>query len=329
MRNLFPVITIIGLAISAASQHVSRSAFLRAERTSNEEALRIEPRKLVPLVPRPFRGIVADWHWISALQYVGNEVLAHGGLARVEDLSTLDLRLLGPLLDAAAEFDPRWAAPYEYGAVLLAAVDAEAAVKLVQKGIRQRPDDWRLRHHLGYILWQQGRFVEASAVYEEGATLAGAPTWMQMMAAEMARAGGSSATARAVYARLYEDSQDEQIKSLALLKLMALRVVDEMDALRAAARASAIRLGRSPRAWREISAELARASIELERRAETEFPFESERLQSVARPAIRIDEEGVPVDPTGVPYLLKDGDVTIDPTSELFPAVVQWFRKAS
>ncbi len=324
VKSLFLVITIVGLAISAALQYASRDEILRAQHSSDEETFSIEPHKLVPLVPRPLRGVVADWYWMSALQHVGSKVLEHGGLARVEDLSALNLHRLAPLLEAAAEFDPRWTAPYEYGAVVLAAVDAEAAINLVQKGIRHRPEDWRLRHHLGFILWQQGRFGEASAAYEEGAALAGAPRWMRMMAAEMARAGGSSATARAVYARLHEESQDDQVRRLALLKLMALRATDEMDALRAAVRASTARLGRSPNAWHEISVELTRAAIDLERRADAGFPAESEWLRNVARPAIRLDREGAPVDPTGLPYMLKDSDVVIDPRSELFSAVMHW-----
>src|SRR5215210_8916718 len=110
-------------------------------------------------------------------------------------------------------------AAYEFGAVVLPSTDREAAVRLVERGIRENPQEWRLHHHLGYIHWQAGRFREASAAYEAGAGQPGAPAWMHVMAAQMNAQGGSRAVAREMYKRMYEGAADEQVRALAVARL--------------------------------------------------------------------------------------------------------------
>ena len=108
-----------------------------------------------------FNGLAADWYWLRTLQYVGRKAAAHEGGIQIDDLSSLNLKILAPLLENATTLDPQFMAAYEYGAVVLPAVDVDAAVHLIRKGIAANPQAWRLRSHLGYIYWQQNRFREA------------------------------------------------------------------------------------------------------------------------------------------------------------------------
>src|SRR5207248_7957270 len=133
-----------------------------------------------------FNGLVADWYWMRALQYVGRKLIAYQGDLQLDDLSPVGLSQLAPLLDSATMLDPQFIPAYEYGAVVLPSIDVEAAIKLIQKGIAANPQTWRLYHQLGYIYWQQGRFQEASEAYRQGAQIASAPAWMHAMAAQMA-----------------------------------------------------------------------------------------------------------------------------------------------
>jgi hypothetical protein len=181
-----------------------------------------------------FNAIIADWYWMRALQYVGRKAVEHGRV-RVDNLSELDLKLLAPLLDTAATLDPQFMAIYEYGAVVLPTVseadEDEAAIALLKKGIEANPGAWRLYHHLGYIYWQRGDYRAASEAYGSGAKLASAPAWMKGMEANMLARGSSPQLAREIYARMQEQSSDEQVKVFAAYRLAQLDSMDERAAI--------------------------------------------------------------------------------------------------
>lgn len=226
-----------------------------------------------------FDGLAADWYWLRALQYVGRKTTAHKGVLQLDDLGPLQLNALAPLLERATTLDPQFIAAYEYGALVLPAVDAEAAVRLIEKGIRENPRAWRLHSYLGYIRWQQGRFAEAAAAYGAGARVEGAPPWMSAMAAQMSTKGGSRETSRAIYEVMFRTTDDEQMKALAFRRLVQLQSLDERDALRRLLSQQRERAGRCPADWRGLDAQLRAARFKL-------------------------DASGSPLDPTGVPYKL-------------------------
>ena len=244
-----------------------------------------------------FNGLVADWYWMRALQYVGRKIISRRsepGRAQLDDLGSLDLRLLYPLLDTTTTLDARFLAAYEYGAVVLPEIDADAAVKLLQKGIAQNPSEWRLYSHLGYIYWQRGDYRQASAIYSEGARAPEAPAWMTAMGARIAAEGGSRTTAREMYRRMYEQSNDEQVKRMAVRRLMQVDSLDEREAIRKILNAYAARAGRCAQAWKDVAAFLRAAGF-------------------------RLDEQGAPLDPSDTPYVLvKDGcDVDLSGISQV------------
>ncbi|MBV9957436.1 MAG: hypothetical protein JO360_03410, partial [Acidobacteria bacterium] len=239
-----------------------------------------------------FNGLVADWYWMRSLQYVGNKIINHPGEVQVDDLGPLDMRLLYPLLDTATTLDPQFLVAYKYGAVVLPAINEEEAIKLIRKGMAANPDDWRLYQHLGYIYWKRGDYKQASEVYAEGAQKGtDVPVWMKQMSARMAAEGGSPAMAREIYRRLYEETEDPKVKDLLLRRLMQVDSFEERDAIRAAFRNFQARMGgRCPNTWRELSNELR-----------------AERLPN-GRP-LRLDANGVPLDPADTPYVLKNNCV--------------------
>lgn len=229
-----------------------------------------------------FNGLVADWYWMRSLQYVGRKSAAYAGDVTLDDLSPFNMKGLAQLLERATTLDPQFMAAYDFGAVVLPAVDADAAIKLVSKGIRENPKDWRLYHRLGYIYWQTNRFREAGETFRAGARVAGAPGWMDSMAAQMEISGGSRDTARDIYRRMYTDSEDQQLKNVAFKRLLQIESLDERDRIRGVLEAFRTRSARCPSAWREISGALRAAGL-------------------------RTDTHGAPLDPTGVPYTLDTG----------------------
>ncbi|HEX8130222.1 MAG TPA: hypothetical protein VF527_14050 [Pyrinomonadaceae bacterium] len=282
-------IIICGLGVSAA---LARWLDLRrppaAEQlahTSDELYLKPEQARRLSL---GFNAMVADWYWMRTLQYVGRKVTAHRGAIQIDDLSALNLKILAPLLENATTLDPQFLAAYEYGAIVLPAVDVESAVKLIRKGIAANPHAWRLHSYLGYIYWQQERFQEASAAYAEAARIPGAPAWLHTMSAQMATKGGSRDTARAIYQNMYQQTNDEQMKKLSLARLVQLQSLDEMDALGGLLEAYRARTGKCPREWREVAPLLVRAA----------------RFQ--------MDSYAAPLDPSGAPYVIRQDSCKVE-----------------
>ncbi|HBB89542.1 MAG TPA: hypothetical protein DC047_18205 [Blastocatellia bacterium] len=243
-----------------------------------------------------FNGLAADWCWIRSLQYVGGKLIsAHQGIG-LDNLSSLNLKLLAPLLDAATTLDPEFMEPYEYAAIILPEVNVADAIRIINKGIAANPSAWGLYQHLGYIYWQQKNFSAAADAYGRGATIPGAPPWMQAMKAKMLGEGGSPGTAREIYVHMYQEAGDEQVKEMARRHLMRLDSAAEREGLRKILAAYQSRTGRCPAAWKDL-----------------EPVFRTLHL--------RIDASGAPFDPAGSPYVLNstkcEGD--LDPKSEVPP----------
>jgi tetratricopeptide (TPR) repeat protein len=244
-----------------------------------------------------FNGLIADWYWMRSLQYVGRKVISQGDKFQLDDLSKLDLKLLYPLLDTATTLDPQFIAVYEYGGVVLPSINVEDAIKLLKKGTENNPTEWSLFHHLGYIYWQRGDYQTASATYAAGAKLANAPPWMQAMSARMLAEGGSRDTAREIYERIYEQSDDQTIKHMAELRLVQIKSFDERDIIRRVLADYSAQKGHCPSEWKEVAAKLQAARLLLD------------------------PGTGAPLDPsaTHAPYVLvKDGcDVDLGLGSEV------------
>lgn len=244
-------------------------------------------------------GLFADYYWMQSLQYLGKKIMAYEKDINIDDLTVLNPKLLYPLLNNATEFDPQFKEVYFFGAVVLPAVNPEEAIRLLEKGIRHDPQDWRFFHYLGFIYWKIGDYEKAASVYEEGSRLKGAPEFMKTMVARLRSEGGSRSTAREIYRELMENTKSEEIKKAAMLRLLELDSLDERDAIRQALRRFQQQQGRCARTWREILPILA----------------QEKGIN------IRVDNEGNLYDPTGAPYLLDEVlcDVKLDAEKTKLP----------
>jgi len=241
-----------------------------------------------------FNGLAADWYWMRSLQYVGRKIISVPEDVAIDNLGQLDMKLLAPLLNTATTLDPEFLDPYEYAAIVLPSFNVQEAIRITQKGIEANPNAWRLYHHLGYIYWQQHDYQAASEIYGRGAQISGAPPWMEAMKAKMVADGGSRSTAREIYTRMYEQSSEEQVKDMAHKRLLQLDSLDQRDALRKVLSAYQARAGKCPSAWKEV-----------------EQVFRALRVP--------VDGSGAPLDPTGLPYVLKSGtcEIELNPKSEI------------
>lgn len=238
-------------------------------------------------------GLIADWYWILSLQYIGKKIVENQDTdINIDDLRSLNPRLLYPYLDNATDLDPKFYAAYSYGAIVLPAIDPQKAIELTEKGIAANPEKWRLYQYLGYIYWHERNYEKAAETYDRGSKITGAPPFMREMAAAMKTKGGSRDTARAMYSQMLAEAEDEQSKRNAQLRLFEIDSLDETDAVN------------------NVLTGLKNSTGKCVSNIGVIFP----QLRSVKLPQgrdFRIDRSGSLVDPTGVPYKFDPETCTI------------------
>jgi len=238
-------------------------------------------------------GLLADWYWMNSLQYIGKKISSVGlDNLNLDDMRSLNPRLLYPYLNNATDLDPKFIAPYSYGATILPAIDAQQAIELTEKGIANNPDQWRLYQYLGYIYWRIGNYQKASEVYAAGSQISGAPVFMRMMSARMKTEGGSRDIAREMYKQIVAEAEDERSRENASLRLLQIDSLDELDVINPALAEFREANSRCPASWSEL------------------LPTLQRKLAGTKQ--LRIDRSNNIVDPSGVPYSITRENCTAE-----------------
>lgn len=193
---------------------------LRPQATLHE-VLYIQSARTVRFMSLGYGGLAACVYWTRAVQYFGEK--------HVEKAMRYDL--LKPLLNLATDLDPHLLVAYEFGSVFLSqpppqgAGSPDDAVALVEKGIRENPERWRLYYYLGFIHYSERQDYNAAAdAFERGSRVPGAHPWLRVMAAAARQRGGDIQTATYLWTKIYETTEDKMVKETALMRLAALRV---------------------------------------------------------------------------------------------------------
>jgi hypothetical protein len=258
--------------------------------------LYIPPRPLLQRVSLGYNALAADFYWIRAIQYYGAERL------RLAAASATDVQepragfdVLFPLLDATTTLDPRFSVAYRFGAIFLAepfpggAGRPDLAVALLEKGLREQPDEWKYMLDIGYVYyWHRHDFRRAAYWFDQGSRMPGAPWWLRSLAAVTMAQGGDRRSSRAMWEGILESADLPYLRDQAERSLMQLRALDEMDALQQLVDRVSISDGVPPGDWTAL-------------------------LAARLLPAI-------PLDPSGTPYEIDSGArVRLAPDSPLHP----------
>jgi len=278
---------VLAASLAGASLTVRRLDHLRAGATA-EEALYVPSPKILRRMSLGYSGLLADIYWTRAVQYFGRE----------HHVRSREYKLLEPLLNITTTLDPHLVVAYEFGAVFLAqkppegAGDPDAAVRLVERGVRENPSEWRLCYNLGFIhYFERHDYAAAANAFERGSRVPGALSWMKVMAAQMSQHAGDLQTARFLWSSLYETTENADIRANAAKHLLALQVDEEVSLLEKLAIGFHERSGRWPANWAEM----------------------------VAAGYLR----GVPLDPTRRPYRLTPGGRVLVQVPEALPFITR------
>jgi tetratricopeptide (TPR) repeat protein len=251
-----------------------------------ERVLYVPSGQLLEKMALSYDSLLADVYWIRALQH-------YGGDRRSNRAQRFEL--LYPLLDITTTLDPRFAIAYRFGATFLSepypggAGRPDLAIQLLEKGVRAQPQKWQYHEDIGFIHYQLGEYQAAAREFQLGGDLPGSPWWLRSLAAVTLTRGGSREASRFLWQRILAEATDAWLRDNATMRLMQLDALDQIDALNARIREYSRRVGHLPDSWEAmIAAGLLSA---------------------------------LPVDPTGVPFVLNrsTGEATLMPASRLAP----------
>lgn len=242
-----------------------------------EDSLYINSPKLVRRASLGFDGLMACIYWTRTVQYFGHR----------HYLRERTYNELAPLLEITTALDPHLYPAYQFGASFLApappngAGQPARAIKLMEYGIRNNPDNWHLYYDLGFVYYTELKdYRKAGAVFEAGSRVKDAHPFLKLLAAQMAEHAEDFATARLLWSATYQSTNETNIRQNALEHLRAIQVDEDVTNLEQAVARFNAGNGRFPTTMWELAS--------------------AERLP------------GVPVDPDGNQYeLTLDGRVLV------------------
>lgn len=226
----------------------SIDAQLSALHEEQDEVL-LKSGKMMKAMSLEYSPLLADIYWTRVVQYYGSK----------RERRNQTLESMWPMLDLATTLDPNLIPAYRFGSTFLAepkpagAGQPDRAIELIQRGIRENPEYWRLYQDLGNIYFFALKDNEkASQAYWDGSKIPGAGPWMKLMAARIVERGDTRETSRYLWTEIFQSSQDQAIKENAKVHLTLLRVDDDLEHLDALFDEFAKKAGRPPRQIRDL-----------------------------------------------------------------------------
>jgi len=194
--------------------------------------------------------LFADFYWMRAIQYYGRRDEASRRPVRYKNLSAL--------LDIATTLNPDLLDAYRSGSSFLAEPDPVGAgqpmeaIRLLDKGIRAHPLDWRLPYDKGFVyFWFLKDYKTAGETWLAASRLPEAPHWMEGLAAMSLSKSGGLRIAISIWERQLKESNQASIKENARNHLLSVRVAGELWTLEALAESYKQKYGSFPRDLRE------------------------------------------------------------------------------
>jgi hypothetical protein len=233
-----------------------------------------------------YESILADLYWMRTIQYYGRREEAERRAVRFKNL--------GLLLDITTTLDSEMLDVYRTGSYLLGepepvgAGQPREALKLLDKGMRFHPEEWRLPYDKGFAYFIYLRdYRKAGEVWLEASRMPGAPEWLEALAAKSLLQGGAMETAKSLWQRQYDESDREDVRLNARNRLNSIMVDEHIWTLSFLVEKYVEQTGRLP----DSLDELVRARM---------IPF-------------------VPVDPSGVPYIydMQNGEIRLSARSDV------------
>jgi hypothetical protein len=171
-----------------------------------------------------------------------------------------DDRRLTRLLEYATDLDPKFRGAYRFAGYALPrstldgrVANAVATEQILQRGVRERPEEWQIAFVLGYVqAFYLGETQQAAANLAHAARLPGAPTYLGFLANRLAVEGGELDAAEQMALTMAEQATEEKTQAEWQARLLDLRMERGIRAIEAAKKRFATRRGRDPTSVAEL-----------------------------------------------------------------------------
>lgn len=174
-----------------------------------------------------YDSLLADIYWMRAIQYYGRREAAARRQVPYKNLSAL--------FDIVTTLDPKMLEVYRAGSVFLGepepigAGQPGEAIRLLDKGILSQPQEWRLRFEKGFVCyWYLKDYKQAGQEWLGASRVAGAPPWVEGLAARGFSQGGAIETARDLWRRQLEGSTRADLRENAKNHLASIQVDEDL-----------------------------------------------------------------------------------------------------
>jgi tetratricopeptide (TPR) repeat protein len=207
-RYRFELAIVAALCLAGAGIH---AANLELEGWVVEDKLagRVGPLpdgKVVRVLSLGFERLVADLFWLRTVYYVGDERSHAAGYPDVARLA-----------EVVTDIDPYFRTAYAtlYGAISALSGDPDAAIRLLEKGVRY-VRYWRLHFYLGFsYYWDRLDYARAAEHMHRAVELGGGPPYLKYLASRLYSQAGDTETALGfIRARLQEAETQEEREAL-------------------------------------------------------------------------------------------------------------------
>ncbi len=253
----------------------SAAALVLAAFASVASLLRVSAQRLVPapveteidVPPVPgdvaraltfgFSSLLADTTLLEAIQVLP---MRHGDMPP-ETAGPLDRRLTR-LLEYSVEVDPKFVGAYQFAAAALphetmdgSAYGVFSAVRILEKGLRERPDDWHMGFLLGFLQSYYARdYAAAAKSMAIAAKQPGAPAYVGFLATRLAAQGGELQIATALAEAMLSQATEEETRNQWRARVQALRMESDLRNLEDAVQRYREQRGAVPRSVQTLVA---------------------------------------------------------------------------
>lgn len=198
------------LSILALSAVIGATGFVHTRIPAQTQAERgeafVPDPALAKVLALGFDALLADYHWLQAVQIGGSR----------EPMTAGTMRHLARLIDVVTTLDPWVDHPYRFAAVWLTTSeeDVREGIRLLERGIAHHPREWRNWFYLGfnhlfYLLESQ----KAAEALEQAARLPGSPAYLPRLVARLRAEAADIEVAELFLLEMVRSTSDEEARA--------------------------------------------------------------------------------------------------------------------
>ena len=223
MKRLGPVIILIfALAIAV---HYRIAGQVQNQGTFFTQLLYLPSGKYLKPAAFGYDLLLADFVYLWSIQYYGDP----GFHPKLE--------YLRHTYDIVTELDPNFLDAYQTGAFFMFydMRNPKAGLELLDRGLERNPKEWIIAADAGFYCMMNLRdYSKAADYFQKAADVPGAPQQARRMVASLKFRTGDRVQAYLIWKDIYETSTKASIKQVAYHHMHDLKILVDLDALRAA-----------------------------------------------------------------------------------------------